>query len=298
MTYYSFNLYDYKNLLSNTLKGVRMMKKILIGIICLSISIVTGCILLDGIGDPDKPIVIDGGDSVKSNYVKKIALVCSLTKVDPKAYDGWNGDCPGTDIDANIFVNFLKQYNIPYIKLENEQCTLKNVAQNWYKCISMLDPKDGLFIFFYSGHGGQIYSATEPDGADETLCLWDGQMLDDNVWYYLNLIPKTCRIFMVTDCCNSGSNYRLPPYNLVREKRKTARGLEPNLLHYGGCNDGESSYGSSMGGVFTAYLKKTFDTNKTYAGWFNDALNYMNKNQQKPTFAETGTSFKNKKIFE
>lgn len=242
---------------------------------------------------------INTSTKTNSTYQTKIALICNLTKVDPKAYDGWDGDCPGTDVDANIFAKMCEEYKIPYVKLENKQCTINNIVEKWNSCIEQLDPNNGLFIFFYSGHGGQFYSndKNETDGLDETLCFWDGQFLDDNVWILLNKQPKTTRCFMVTDCCNSGSNYRLP-FNLQKSKKKlSSRGAEPNLLHIGGCSDGESSYGSSRGGFLTGHLKSNFNKESTYIEWFDNTKKTMKNSGQTPTFAETGISFKTNKIF-
>lgn len=270
------------------------MKKLMI-LVCSIISIsFTGCINDSGC---DNCTFSTG--TAKTNITNKIALICSLTKVNPKAYGGWDGACPGTDIDAKNFAELCAKNNIPYIKLENSQCTNQHIKDMWKKCISKLDTKDGLFIFFYSGHGGQVYSSTEKDGLDETLCFWDGEMVDDTVWKLLNSVPKTCRIFMVTDCCNSGSNFQLP-YNLERSKKKLkifSRSGEPNMVHFGGCNDGESSYGSNYGGTFTLNLKKYYNPSLTYKQWFDKVLSVMKNSQQVPTFAETGKSFKNTKIF-
>lgn len=265
--------------------------------------------------------------SIKTNIIQnatnKIALICSLTKVDPNAYDGWNGDCPGTDIDANIFAGFCKQHNIPYIQIQNEQCTCQNIIDLWLSCVKQLNPTNSLFIFFYSGHGGQVYCDSdsikyEEDGLDETLCLWDGQFVDDDVWYLINQVPKTSRVFMVTDCCNSETNFRVPqkiaqkiskPYNLGNSKSLKSRGgnfvtrlftntVEPNMIHYGGCEDGKSSYGSNKGGVFTSGLKVNYNKDITYEQWFNKAKQSLKNTYQTPTFSETGKSFKTTKIFE
>jgi len=262
---------------------------------CFLVSILAG--LVCGCDPQDN---IDYSDIIKTNNVTyaKIALICNLTKVDPKAYDGWDGDCPGTDVDANIFTKMCQDYNIPYIKLENNKCTIDNIVLNWKKCIAQLNPTNGLFIFFYSGHGGQYYSQTETDGLDETLCFWDGQFLDDNVWILLNLQPKTTRCFMVTDCCNSGTNYRLPFDMKKSMKKLPARGAEPNLLHIGGCSDGESSFGSPRGGFLTGHLKSNFNKNISYVEWFDNTKKSMKGSGQTPTFAETGNSFKTEKIFE
>ena len=267
------------------------MKKISI-ILVLTLAIICGC--KDTCSD-----CTFTSDTAKTNTTNRIALICSLTKVNPSSYGGWDGDCPGTDVDSKNFAQLCEKNNIPYIKLENAKCTNQHVKDMWKKCVDQLNPNDGLFIFFYSGHGGQVYSKTEKDGLDETLCFWDGEMIDDTVWKLLDSVPKTCRIFMVTDCCNSGTNFQLP-YNLERSKKKFtlfARGSEPNMVHFGGCNDGEYSYGGNYGGSFTLALMKYYDTNLTYKQWFDKVLSYMKKSQQVPTFAETGKSFKDKKIF-
>ena len=45
---------------------------------------------------------------------------------------------------------------------------------------------DDTFVMFYSGHGGQVPrrggpTASDPDGLDETLALYDGSLLDDEL---------------------------------------------------------------------------------------------------------------------
>ena len=274
------------------------MNKILI-LCTMVITLLSGCKDIT-ISQPN----IDTQDMSKTNNtnISRIALICSLTKVDPKYYDGWDGDCPGTDVDANNFKLLCEDNKIPYIKLENSQCTINNIIKNWTNCISKIS-KDGLFIFFYSGHGGQVYNPNETDGCDETLCFWDGQFVDDRVWELLRKMPQEMRCFMVTDCCNSGSNYQLPyvkkvPYNLGSTKESKARGIIPNLLHIGGCNDGEYSYGSNRGGYLTLNLKKNYSKKISYYNWFELTKTSMRNSGQIPTFAETGKSFKHNVIFQ
>jgi len=238
---------------------------------------------------------------IKTNGVlQKAALICNLTKVNASAYDGWSGACPGTDVDAKNFARLCSAQGISYVKLENNQCTSQNIINNFVNLVKGLDPngKNNLLIFYYSGHGGQLYNPNEPDGLDETLCFWDGQMRDDVIWKLFQMVPDNTRIWFVTDCCNSGSNYQLP-YVFKTKKMKVKKGNNiPRMIHYGGCNDGESSYGSSYGGVFTLYLKKTFNTNLSYKEWFEKAKSGMAGQDQVPTYAETGVSFANDKIFQ
>ena len=252
--------------------------------------------------------------NIVANSNNTVALIASLTHVDPKAYNGWNGDCPGTDVDASVFRDMCYSHGVPYVKLENSQATIANVIENAVSVAKSLDSTGGLLVLFFSGHGGQVPTQSqglEDDGLDETLCLWDGQLRDKDIWSLLNRLPKNVRVWMVTDCCNSGTNYRKPRNFSVAIKRlanerhavRAARGIveraesqEPNLLHWGGCGDGESSYGSVNGGKFTTALVDTYNPRLTYREWFNSAIKRMPA-YQRPTWGETGVSFGDTLIF-
>ena len=45
-----------------------------------------------------------------------------------------------------------------------------------------------LFFMTYSGHGGQVRDSNgdEPDRKDETWCLYDGQLIDDELYFELS----------------------------------------------------------------------------------------------------------------
>lgn len=66
----------------------------------------------------------------------------------------------------------------------------------------------------YSGHGSQVNSFTESDGKNEVLCpvdyLRNGIITDDYLkTQFLEKLPKTTKLFVVMDCCHSGSNMDL-----------------------------------------------------------------------------------------
>lgn len=258
---------------------------------------------------PDNLLVLDCGgadDAVlqefsrtNTNHTTRIALICNLVEVDRDSYDGWDGYCPGTDVDADNFAKMCSKNGIPYIKLEDEECTIQRVITSFRYAAAHLNPTNdnNLIIWYYSGHGGQVYNPQEKDYLDETLCLWDGQLRDDVVWKLFQELKKNTRIWYVTDCCNSGSNFQMP-YNFSRSKPKMfARGSEPRMIHYGGCNDGESSYGSGRGGVFTNILRDNYNEDLSYIEWFKKSKEKTSKTGQVPTYFETGATFKNMKIF-
>jgi lysophospholipase L1-like esterase len=72
-----------------------------------------------------------------------------------------------------------------------------------------------IFLFTYSGHGSQVLDADgdeqhgpDQDYADETLCLFDGQLLDDELYELWSLFADGVRVVAVFDCCHSGSVIR------------------------------------------------------------------------------------------
>jgi hypothetical protein len=64
------------------------------------------------------------------------------------------------------------------------------------------------FVMFYSGHGGQVArrggpSASDPDAMDETLALYDGSLLDDDLASLFDQI-KDGTVLLWLDSCFSG----------------------------------------------------------------------------------------------
>lgn len=122
------------------------------------------------------------------------------------------GSCPGADKDSNTMNALIGQYmdSTHIQRLNNASATRAAVVSALNEQIAKV-PADGLFVFTYSGHGGQnswsSSAKNEIDGKDEFLCLNDGGLLDDDLWTIFNRCKG--RIFVVFDCCHSGTMYRL-----------------------------------------------------------------------------------------
>ncbi len=59
--------------------------------------------------------------------------------------------------------------------------------------------KGDIFFLTYSGHGGQVYNTGndfEPDGYDETWCLYDGELIDDELYAAFAVFAAGVRIFV------------------------------------------------------------------------------------------------------
>ena len=70
---------------------------------------------------------------------------------------------------------------------------------------------DVSFTELNSGHGGQVPNTgndLEPDGFDETWCLYDGELIDDELYAALKQFVKGVRIFVLSDSCHSGTVLR------------------------------------------------------------------------------------------
>lgn len=225
------------------------------------------------------------------------AVVAGLTAVDPLAWGGWSGECPGCDVDSETFLYMCQESGAQTVLFQNAAATRSNLFNAARSAWSDMKPGD-LFVFYISGHGGQgaDTNGDEADGQDETLCLWDGPLSDDALLDLWDEVPAGVRVFMVTDTCHSGSNFKYRPRSLRASIPREFRG---GLIHYGGCADGEYSYGSASGGAFTTALVDAWDPANTYLTWFASTAKKMPKNQT-PTYAEWGNvadAFRNSPVF-
>lgn len=233
------------------------------------------------------------------------AVVCGLARVDPAAYRGWKGDCPGSDVDAQVFAAACESNGVGYELLLNAGCTAANIERAARAATARMAP-GGVLILYLSGHGGQqAASGPEPeaDGKDETLCLWDGPLTDNAVWRLLCQVPPGIRIWMVTDTCHSGTNYRGVHDYAGSIKARFGGDVNlystygPWLLHWGGCADGQYSYGTAQGGTFTTALVDAYAHGQSYADWFAAAQRLMPASQR-PTCETVGFDFRVMPAFE
>lgn len=232
------------------------------------------------------------------------AVVVGLTSVDPAAYGGWAGSCPGSDVDANAMAKLCSDTGIPATVLTNAEATVYRFLSACANAAAAVTPAAAaglrpLVLIYYSGHGGQVDDANgdEADGKDETLCLWGGQLVDDVMADGLALFPAGVRVAFITDSCNSGTNYRSPGdwAGVVRARSNRSRGaIKCQFIHIGGCGDGESSFGGPGGGVATTTLLSVYRSvtgttllsyppqqqRLTWKQWFDFSAASMPRNQK------------------
>lgn len=191
-----------------------------------------------------------------------IALLVGLRQVDPQLHGGWDGTsgCWGCELDVDNIEHILRPIGYQITTLKTEQATHDNIIQALKSAAEALKPED-IFIFYFSGHGGQQpdFNSDEMDGKDETLVAYDRDIVDDELNEIWLSFKKGTRIVMISDSCNSGTNYKnvrdittASPIALIQKGALIK--MEAQMIHFGGCRDGFTSSGYLGGGAFTIAL--------------------------------------------
>src|SRR5688572_25243044 len=146
------------------------------------------------------------------------SLHIGVNNVNPEHYKGWEGILSFCENDAKFYADVAAKAGITDQTLllssgttETSRPLTANVNAYLTKQSENLRSGDFLFIS-YSGHGGQLKDINhdENDYQDETWCLWDRQLIDDELWEHFSRFAKGVKILLVSDSCHSGSASRAP----------------------------------------------------------------------------------------
>lgn len=245
-----------------------------------------------------------------SKMLSNVMAVCvGLTAVNPSYYNGWAGDCPGCDVDAKGLAKLFANSGIRTRLLLNATANWRTTRACILSAANMMKTND-LLIVAVSGHGGQVAddNGDESDRLDETWCLWDGQVRDDDVLKMIKLMPAGLRLVIINDQCHSEGNFRA----IVRSIQQSvsmgywgsveARPIVQNtgdwkgqLIQFAGCRENNYSYGASSGGTWTQSLLRNYNNKLTWNGWFVKAKSQMPANQvpQWVTYGNIQSNFVN-----
>jgi len=140
---------------------------------------------------------------------KATSIHIGLNSVDPRHYAGWSGDLLACEFDAKDMAAIAQAAGMTSTLLLTTEATRANVLKAVRAASSTLKAGDLLFVS-YSGHGGQIddVSGDEEDKKDETWCLYDGELIDDEVFLELSRIAAGVRVLVLSDSCHSGTVVR------------------------------------------------------------------------------------------
>jgi hypothetical protein len=154
------------------------------------------------------PAIVAGGAP------KGMSLHVGLNTVDPAHYDGWDGRLTACEADAHSMLALATGEGFTTDLLLTRDATRQTVIDHIQKAASDLKAGD-MFLFTVSGHGGRLPDFNQDedhDGdlkMDETLCLYDFQIADDELYMLWSEFRAGVRVLMVPDTCHSGSMARM-----------------------------------------------------------------------------------------
>lgn len=138
------------------------------------------------------------------------ALSVGLIEVDPDRYAGWPGIMHMCEKDARDMAQLLADQGIGCDTLLTAHATRAAVVAAIRSAARTLVAGD-LFVLFYSGHGNVVRDedGDEPSRSDQTWCLYDDQLIDDELYRLWGEFAAGTRVVVLSDSCYSGSIVRL-----------------------------------------------------------------------------------------
>lgn len=127
-------------------------------------------------------------------------------------YPGTDADLSYTDQDAvrarDALINGVGMAPDNGITLLNEQATIGNLRDAIARIAARIGPQD-TFVLFYSGHGSRVArssgpNSADPDGMDETIELYDGSMLDDELSTLFDTVNAGTTLLVLDSCFSGG----------------------------------------------------------------------------------------------
>src|SRR3954469_4154239 len=124
-----------------------------------------------------------------------VSIHIGLNAVSPAHYEGWSGELNACEFDAKDMTALARAAGLTPTTLLTKSGTRQKALSALRAAAKQLKAGDFLFVT-YSGHGGQVpdVSGEEKDKLDETWCLFDGQLIDDELYMELTRFAEGVRI--------------------------------------------------------------------------------------------------------
>lgn len=136
-----------------------------------------------------------------------IAVNVGLNRVDPTQYNPPLQVLRGCENDARAMNAIAQAQGFETSMLLADEAIHDNVTNNIATAAQILQTGD-IFLLTYSGHGSQVpdeIHGDDEDGMDETLVLFDRNMIDDELFALWARFRAGVRILFVSDSCHSGT---------------------------------------------------------------------------------------------
>lgn len=146
---------------------------------------------------------------------KGLSLHVGLNEIDAAHY-GNNGELNACINDAEAMRDLAMAQGFDVMNvLTNSQGTREAVKASLKEAAKKLEAGD-FFLYTYSGHGSQTPDLNkdeneQDDKLDETWCLYDGMLVDDEAYEMWKNFAPGVRVLVLLDCCHSGTAIKNSP---------------------------------------------------------------------------------------
>jgi len=204
--------------------------------------------------------------------------------------DSNNNDLFGCINDLNNINEFLLEKcsftSSQIISLCNSEATKENIENAIIAMIEFSNTNPHAELWFsFSGHGSQKNSFIENDGKTELVCPVDYKIngfISDN-WLnsqLCNKLASSSKLFVLMDCCHSGSNLDLQ-YNYINNKIVsvgTPLTNNSNIIKISGCKDSQVSidYYNTYELKYQGALTNAFLNTNSKSTRFCNRITYIN----------------------
>jgi hypothetical protein len=252
-----------------------------------------------------------------------ISVHIGLNRVDPKQYEGWDGELTACEADARDMQALAKAKKFKSSTLILTKAAKAKAVKDAILGAAKKLKSGDLFFLTYSGHGGQVDDTNddENDGMDETWVCYDRQLIDDELYAMWGKFKSGVRIVVLSDSCHSGtvlrdipafisggSRIRAMPTSVVRAVQKAHAKLyksiqdaypsaektkvKASVLLISGCMDNQTSQDGDRNGLFTGTLKKVWNGGKFKSGYrkFRDVIVSQMPRDQTPHYFFVGAA--------
>lgn len=246
------------------------------------------------------------------------SLHIGLNHVSPAAYAGWEGWLAGCIADAEDLSALCEARGFAQRTTLHDWAAAIAPVRDAIRELAANSVEGDIAVISYSGHGGQIpdVDGEEDDVLDETWCLWDGQLLDDEISLLLAEFRAGVRVVVISDSCHSGTILREQPpagavarlmpraaalatYETHREHYDARRafigqGMNPApgaaIISLSGCHDEQLSMDGPENGAFTGALLRVWDQGRFEGNWhrFHKAIVSRMPQSQTPQKSRIG----------
>lgn len=230
---------------------------------------------------------------------KKCALLVGIN------YTGTSAALQGCENDVKVMSEYLiskRGYAPSNITTLTEDTARKATGVNIIHSLGVLVTKAhsaGLQEIFihYSGHGSYTRdtSRDEVDGRDETIVPLDyntgGMITDDQLHEFMELVPSSCRVIALFDCCHSGTildlkwRYegeigRVDGRNYLENPNSK---VVSNVVMLSGCKDDQTSADALIkgkwSGAMTCSFLESIDKSTTWEALAANMRAYLKTNR-------------------